>query len=208
MKYMDDDLKSKIIEDMNNLNKNKQGPITIYLSIIKYMVASNVESREATEEWIHKFDILNFDGEDVTNAVKCCKSAVFFLNTNGGIPLNVLSNLLNRFMNAMNPGLKTMCATALSLTKFTSPLAGQSKMKQILSHLSPLETYFVDANSREKWNGLVHSAAAFKAHSTEYLQAKAAGRLLFDEWMKGHKCNNCGEMCHIAKVIPKNKGSE
>ena len=151
---------------------------------------------------------MNFDGENVTNAVKFCKAALRVLNASDGMPSNVLSNLLNGFMNPTHPEFKTVCATVLSLTKCTPPSACQSEMQQILSHLAPLETYFVDANSREKWNGLVHSAAAFKAHSTEYLQAKAADRLLFDEWMKGHKCNNCGEMCHIAKVIPKNKGSE
>ena len=166
MNSMDDDLKLKVVEDMNKLDENKQGPITMYLSMTKHMVASNAESREATEEWVRKFNILNFDGENVTNAVKLCKAAVCSLDASGGIPTNALSNLLNGFMNATNQEFKTVCTTALSLTKFLSPLAGQSKTQQIFTHFVSLETYFVDLNSGAKWNGLVHSAAVFKAHST------------------------------------------
>ena len=58
MKSMDDDIKSKVVEDTNELDRNKGGLLTIYLSITKYMVASNMECREVTEEWIHKFNIL------------------------------------------------------------------------------------------------------------------------------------------------------
>ena len=208
MNSMDDDLKLKVVEDMNELDENERGPITMYLSMTKHMVASNAESREATEEWVRKFNILNFDGENVTNAVKLCKAAVRSLDASGGIPANVLSNLLNGFMNATNQEFKTVCATALSLTKFSSPLAGQSKTQQIFTHLASLETYFVDLNSGEKWNGLGHSAAVFKAHSTEYLQANAVGRLPFDEWVKGKACRICGELGHLGRDCPKNKDKE
>ena len=193
---------------MSELDENERGPITMYLSMTKHMVASNAESCEATEEWVRKFNILNFDGENVTNAVKLCKAAVRSLDASGGIPANVLSNLLNMFMNATNQEFKTVCATALSLTKFSSPLAGQSKTQQIFTHLASLETYFVDLNSGEKWNGLGHSAAVFKAHSTEYLQANAVGRLPFDEWVKGKACRICGELGHLGRDCPKNKDNK
>ena len=79
---------------MNELDTNEQGPITMYLSVIKHMVASNTESCTATAECICKFNILNFNGENVTNAVKRCKAAVRSLDANGEIPVDVLSNLL------------------------------------------------------------------------------------------------------------------
>ena len=113
---MDDDLKLKVVEDMNKLDENEQGPITMYLSMTKHMVASNAESCVATEEWVRKFNILNFDGENMTNAIKLCKAAVRSLDASGGIPAKVLSNLLNGFMNATNQEFKTVCATAMSLT--------------------------------------------------------------------------------------------
>ena len=121
MKSMDDNLKSKVVKDMNKLDRKTRDPITMYLSITKHMVASNAESYKATEEWVCKFKILNFDGENVTNAVKLYKVAVRSLYTSGGIPSTVLSNLLNGFMNATNQEFKTVCATALSLTQYTSP---------------------------------------------------------------------------------------
>ena len=169
MKSVDDGLKSKVVDDMKELDRNERGPITTYLSITKHMVTSNAESREAMEAWVRNFNLLNFDGENVSNAVKLCKAAVRSLYSSGGIPSNVLSNLLNGFMNATHQEFKTVCATALSLTKFAPPSAGQSKMKQTFSHLEPLETYFVDLNSGEKWNGVGHSATVFKIHSSEYL---------------------------------------
>ena len=52
----------------------------MYLSMTKHMVASNAESREATEEWVCKFNILNFDSENVANAVKLYKVSVRALN--------------------------------------------------------------------------------------------------------------------------------
>ena len=58
MKSMDDDIKSKVVEDTNELDRNKGGLLTIYLSINNHMVASNMECHEVTEEWIHKFNIL------------------------------------------------------------------------------------------------------------------------------------------------------
>ena len=85
MNSMDNDLKSKVVEEMNELDKNERRLITMYLSIIKHMVASNTESRKATEEWIRKFRILNFDGEHVKNAVKFCKTAVCSLRASGGM---------------------------------------------------------------------------------------------------------------------------
>ena len=91
-------MKSNEVEDMNELDKNKRGPISMYLSMIKHTVVSNTESCKATEEWVRKFDILNFVGEHVTNAVNICKAAVCSLNASGGIQANVLSNLLNGFV--------------------------------------------------------------------------------------------------------------
>ena len=116
MNSMDDDLKSKVVMDMNELDKNERGPITIHLSTTKDMVVRNVESHKATEEWVWKFNILNFVGEKVTNTVKLCKTAGRSLNVSGGIQENVLSNLKNGFMNATNQEFKTVCATAMSLT--------------------------------------------------------------------------------------------
>jgi hypothetical protein len=58
----------------------------MYLSIIKHLVASNDESFKATEEWVGKFNILNFDVETAANAVKLCKAVVCFLYASGGIP--------------------------------------------------------------------------------------------------------------------------
>ena len=46
---MDDDLKSKVVEDMKTFNKNKEGPMMMYLSMTKHMVTGNAESHEATE---------------------------------------------------------------------------------------------------------------------------------------------------------------
>jgi GMP synthase PP-ATPase subunit len=50
MKSTNDDLKLKVVEDINELYENEQGQITMYLSITKYMVVSNAESHNATEE--------------------------------------------------------------------------------------------------------------------------------------------------------------
>ena len=100
MNSIDVDLKSKVVEVMNKLDENKQGPIAMYLSVTKYIKVTNAESHKAKEELVRKFNILNFDGEDVTNAVKLCTAAVRSLNASGGIPANILSNLLNEFMNA------------------------------------------------------------------------------------------------------------
>ena len=50
MKSMDDDIKSKVVEDMNELDRNKGGLLTIYLSITRHIVASNMECLEVTEE--------------------------------------------------------------------------------------------------------------------------------------------------------------
>ena len=177
----------------------------MYLSMSKHMVVSNTESCKATEEWVCKFNILNFDGENVTNAVKLCKAAVRSLDASGGIPVNVLSNLLNRFMNVTNQEFKTVRATALSLTTISSPLASQSKTQQIFTHLASLETYSIDLNSGEKRNGLGHSTAVFKAHSTEYLQANATARLPFDERVKRKACRICGESGHLGRGCTKNK---
>ena len=84
-------------------------------------------------------------------------------------------------MNATNQEFKTVCATALFLTKLAPPVTGQSKTQQIYTHLASLETYFVDLNSGEKWNSPGHSAAVFKAHSAEYMQVNLAGQLAFKE---------------------------
>ena len=81
-------------------------------------------------------------------------------------------------------------------------------MQQIIIHLASLETYYVDLNSGEKWNGLGHRAAVCKTHSIEYLQANAAGRLPFNTWAKGKLCMICGELGHLAKYFPKNKDRE
>jgi hypothetical protein len=98
---------------------------------------------------------LNFYGKTVTNAVKLCKAAVCSPNASGGVPSNILSNLLNGFMNAINSEFKTLCATDLPLTSFTPTLAGQSKIQHIFSHLAQLETYFIHPTDYgEKWNGL------------------------------------------------------
>ena len=57
-----------------------------YLNITKHMAVSNVESREATEEGVLKFNILNFNGETVTNVIKLCKDVWYSLHASGGIP--------------------------------------------------------------------------------------------------------------------------
>ena len=76
MKSIDNDPKSKVAEDMKELDKNEQDLITMYLSITKHMVVSNPDSHEAMEERAHKFNILNFDGENVKNAVIFFRAAV------------------------------------------------------------------------------------------------------------------------------------
>ena len=63
IKSIDNDLKSKVVEDMIELDTSKRGPITMYLSIIKHMVASNAESCKATAKWVCKSNILNFNGK-------------------------------------------------------------------------------------------------------------------------------------------------
>ena len=180
----------------------------MYLSITKHTVVSNGESRKATEEWVCKLNILNFYSENVMNAIKRCKAAVCSLHASGGMLSNFLSNLLNGFMNATNQEFKTVCATAMCQTKITPSLAVQSKVQQIVSHLTPFEKYFVALTSGEEWNGLGHSDAVFKVHSSEYLQVNAAGLLPFNTWMEEKRCNNCGETSHIRKDCPQNKEKE
>ena len=57
-----------------------------YLNITKHMGVSNVESREATEEGVLKFNILNFNGETVTNVIKLRKDVLCSLHASFGIP--------------------------------------------------------------------------------------------------------------------------
>lgn len=141
-----------------------------YLNITKHMGVSNVESREATEEGVLKFNILNFNGETVTNVIKLRKDVLCSLHASFGIPWNVLSNLLNESMNTKNKEFKTVCATILSLTKYMPHLAGWSRMQQIVSCLTPLKNEFIGLNCRGKWNGCWYNAPVSKAHSWKYVQ--------------------------------------
>ena len=82
---------------------------------------------------------------------------------------------------------------------------GPKKPATLTTTLFPLPVYFVDLNSEEKRNGLCHSAAVFKAHSTAYLQVNAPDQLPLDEWVKGKMYGICEELGYLAKDFPENK---
>ena len=119
----------------------------------------------------------------------------------GGLPANVLSNLLKGFGHANNQDFKQLCNTQLSVTKFMPAEVGKSKKQQIFRALSILDTEFIDLSTGSKWTGVGHSGTAFKANFQAFT-SRIDQTQSYKQWVEKRDCYICGEEGHLARNCP------
>ena len=76
---------------------------------------------------VYKFNILNFDSENVTNAVKLFKAEIHSLNASVVIQANVLANWLNGSVNAPKPQIQDRMYNYLVFNNIFATLGGSVK---------------------------------------------------------------------------------
>ena len=104
---MDSSLKSEVLSDMEELSELQCGAISIFYLVTKRMVIRNQEAADAMLEWFNKFNILNYDNQNVSEAVLRIKAMVRAIGDKN-LPKNAVRRILDGFSTATNEKFKDL----------------------------------------------------------------------------------------------------
>ena len=192
------------------------------------MVVRNQEARDALKEYLKKFDIRQFPGENVPTACLCLKAVATSLG-NDSLPKNVIRKVLEGFAKSLTIFFNKVCTSQLALrcgSIYQILFKNASLHTQLIDVLNDLESAFLDLARGKLWAGVnaTPHTSSFKAALTndddtnsvvlaavknmpadEKAHALAAVKTLpWDEWVKLYaKCHYCGKKGHICRMCPK-----
>ena len=102
---MTTELKTLVLDDLENLEMTANGAITMFKIATNHMVLRNQESIDSLHDWIRTSYIQKVSGKNVSIAVTQCKAVIRALD-GFSLPANVLLCLLGGFTHASNEPFK------------------------------------------------------------------------------------------------------
>jgi hypothetical protein len=224
-KSLDDDIKTEVRSDFEELPVDHRGSISLLRIIINRMVRNNQESRRAMEEFIKNFDIQKFPGEDVTKASLRIRAIAQSLGTTK-LPADIAHRVLEGFARASTPAFASLChyqESMISSSLVKTNLRQDSLYKTLISILGDLEVKYNELLSGNRWlgsgNNVTTQSSAFLStednessdgsdiddYNDHVAFAAYTGRqqIPFHTWVKDKICRNCNEVGHIRRDCPK-----
>jgi hypothetical protein len=175
------------------------------------MVIRNQEAWDALEEYIKKFDIRSFPGENVPTACLKLKAVITVLGDR--LPSNAVCTILEGFAHASTKSFALVCGSKIAMRSdsiYASLVAKQTLCSQVTSMLNDLEQKYQQLITAKKWEGVGHRGETLTHNSSfnaaveqegmersyaAYVRSKS--RLPFEEWAKTQICHHCGKKGHV-----------
>lgn len=169
------------------------------------------------EEYIKKFDIHNFPGEDVTEASLHLKAIASSIGKDC-LLLDIVHRVLEGFAHASTPSFQSLChdkESMLSTLLLHTSMPHTTLYLQLISVLHDLEKKFIDLRSGHHWLGIGHGSTSTKSmfytdtpqdnpnllgDDQEYVAYKTTlGKhaLPFEVWVRDKTCHHCGQKGNV-----------
>jgi hypothetical protein len=120
------------------------------------MVIRNQEARDALEEYLKKFDIRQFPGENVPTACLRLKAVATSLG-NDNLPKNIIRKVLKGFAKSSTISFNEVCTSQLALRHGSISqilFKNASLHTQLIDVLNDLESAFLDLAGGKLWAGV------------------------------------------------------
>ncbi len=209
---------AEVASDLCSIPPSQRGSVTTFRCIIKQMVVKNQEARDALKEYLKKFNIRQFPGENVPTACLRLKAVATSLGNNN-LPKNVICKVLKGFAKLLNISFKKVYTSRLALRcgSISQILFKNASIHtQLIDVLNDLESAFLDLgggkllagvnatphtssfkaalNNDNDTNGVVLVAVKNMPTDEKDRVLAAVKTLPWNEWVKLYaKCHHCGE---------------
>ena len=188
---------------------------------IRRVIVRNQEGKDMLAEWIRKFDIRNYNNQDVSKACLLVESVARAIGERE-LPSNTVRRVVTGMGHASNAEFKELCRTALVMlsNSFYCKTVTKLTITQHLTRtLDNLEAKYAELVTAKAWDRVGHEASAFLCLPTSedsepgqcfdnYLAAQdklvylGKTTLPFDEWVKTMDCHRCSKKGHISPQCP------
>ena len=139
-------LRAEVESDLCSLPLYRWSSLTTLHCIIKCKVVKNQEARDALEDYLKKFDIRQFPGENVPTACLCLKTVATSIG-NDNLLKNVLRKILGSFAKSSTGPFNEVCTNQLALHRGSisqTLFKNVSLHTQLVDALNDLEPVYLD----------------------------------------------------------------
>ena len=164
---LDPSLKAAVSSDLESLPEQERGAITMLFLAIKRVVVRNQEGRDMLTGWIAKFDIRNYNNQDVARACLLIKAVVRAIGEDD-LPSNTVRRIVTGMSKASNEDFRQLCQTSLAMlgnSLHRQVFAKLSITQHLMSILDDLETKYGELVTGKAWDGVGYEATSFLCHN-------------------------------------------
>lgn len=155
-------LDAMVQEDLLQLqNTLAVGSVSTFYFTFCFQVSVSQETTDFLCSFIQKFDIFNFNAQDVSEAARKLHSVGHYLGDE--LPSNAVPWIFDGMAKADNEGFEQFCATQKSLYNLHSYHESMKNVplhKQINNAITNLELLYKDKCAAHTWDGIGHEVTS------------------------------------------------